>query len=196
MSEESWIDEQGLTHYGSKEAYLKTQGTTINLKIDKSQAMKDLEQENENLKSKLTIIAEKEFNIRSQAVKDETKTKLGLDIDVSTPSELKAYEKMLIQKSGKSRDIPLNQAFGPKTNPDNENKSIMDRQYKTVAELMNDLDSEAKKGDITAQNAIKKIASKELGQLKDYLFEFQGEISKGNDPDQRNKWVKKRKVGL
>ena len=188
--ESFYIDNDGVSH--------KPNPKTIKLILDKSKAMKTLEEENADLKAKLTIIAEKEFNRRRDGLEAEAK-KLGLSVDIENPSDLKSVEKIIQQNKGNkvkrnSREIPLSHATGFGS-LDNEGKSVLDREYKNIPEMMADLDSEANKGNKEAQNTLTEIGRKELGELDKFEFEFAGKLT-SDDPEERTKWTKKRKLGV
>lgn len=187
-----YIDNNGISH--------KPSPKTIKLTLDKSKLMKDLETENADLKAKLTIIAEKEFDRRTEEALDKAE-KLGLNVGfISNPEQLKFLENQIQNTKNtkrNSRDIPLNafQTGNVNSNPDNDNLPITERSYHDIPSMMADLDKEAKKGNIEAQNTLTEIAKKELSELNKFDFVYEGKIT-SDDPQERTKWTKRRKVGL
>lgn len=171
-------------------------GAHITLKVDKSQEMKDLEEENAELKSKLTYAAEKEFDRRVDVALEEAE-KLGLDIGfINDPDELKVIERQIETAKGKktsSREIPLSaKQLGFKNDTDNEGLPLEQRSYSNLKELYDDLDKEAKAGNKDAQNALVELAKK-TKEHKVTDFEFQGLITeKEKNPEEKTKWKRLR----
>jgi hypothetical protein len=170
--------------------------SVIKLKLEKSQEMRELEEKLADYEAKLTIVAEKEFNRKKTDLETEARN-LNLKIpEIEDPTTLKAVQKILDENkptgyTGK-RDIPLSgRQTGNFSGTKNENLPLGEKSYPDIPSMMKDLDQLAKSGSKDAQNTLKEIAKKELGQLKDFDFEYQGEITKGDGT-----WTKKRKVGL
>lgn len=163
----------------------------LNIKVDKSEYMDTIEQENSELKARLGMANEKLLQTKAEKAL-EMAEKLGLEFtSINSPEELQFVEREinLAKRKRNSREIPLSHAEGLSNNPDNENLPLGEKSYPDIPSMMKDLDQLAKSGSKDAQNALTEIAKKELGQLKDYDFEYQGEIMKGGGT-----WNKKRKV--
>lgn len=198
MSEpESWIDEEGNTHYGTtgKVSPYGKQGPTVHIKIDKSQQMKDLEAENKKMSEQLLWASKKEFDRRTEIAMEQAE-KHNIDVGfINNPDELKIIERQIENAKGKkisSREIPLNASQLGFKNPNNEGLPIEQRSYSNLKELFDDLDQEAKAGNKDAQKAMVRLAQK----TKDHKlteFEFQGKITeKEKDPSQKLKWKRLR----
>ena len=200
MSDETWKDTEGKTHYGNREYYEKTNGTTINLKINKSKAMEKLEEENQDLKAKLTIIAEKEFNRRKDGLEAEAK-KLNLDVSIENPSDLKAVQKIIEQNQENktrrsSRDIPLNaHQFGNATSSlDNQGKPVLDRSYENLNQLFSDLEKEHRENNPESTKILHQLTKKSAQDLVNgSVYEFTGRLTKtAENENEKLKWRKVR----
>jgi len=170
-------------------------GAHITLKVDKSQEMKDLEDENAELKSKLTQVAVKEFDRRTEQALEEAE-KLGLSVGfINDPEELKVVERQIETAKGKktsSREIPLSARQLGFKNTSNEGLPLEERSYPDMASLMSDLEKEAKEGNRDAKDALVKLYQK-TKDAKVSDFEFRGKISKKElNPEEKAKWKRLR----
>lgn len=123
-----------------------------------------LQEEKEDLEQKLTLIAEKEFDKRKDALSRE-----GYNVDsVTTPEQLKALELQSQKFKRESWDgsgtAPLNSAqiYGTPLTSDNQQEELGEREYDSTEDMILDLNKEAKSGNKVAEKVLNQLGNKAL----------------------------------
>lgn len=199
LTEESWIDEEGNTHYGKRMSLQIPRNTkSMTLKIDDSKIAKDLREENNELKTKLNIIQEQVFNAKKTELENIAKESNIKVPEINSPVELKAFQKFVEENQGKrpsSREIPLSKAYPPKQkfDPINEGKPILERSYDSYSSLFSDLEKAHRNGDVESTKILHKLTRKSAKDLVNGSeYEFDGKITEGHNPEEKLKWKKVR----
>lgn len=161
-----------------------------------AQKNKQLHEEKEDLESRLTIIAEKEFN-RRKAIAEQEASKIGLNVSIEDPNELKAIEKTLRENEPSNhtgnRDIPLSSQYRKQTsNVNNSGVSPRNRSYESQDEMFDDLKALEKEGDKEATRILQDLTKKAVKDLvSGNSYEFTGSLKKAKiDDKETKKWKK------
>jgi len=118
----------------------------------------------EDLENKLTLIAEKEFNKRRDALERE-----GYDVSsVNNPTDLKALEatsqKFRKESWNGEGTAPLNSAqlYGTPPTSNHQQEELGDREYHDIESMILDLNRESKSGNKLAEKVINQLGNKAL----------------------------------
>lgn len=148
----------------------------VEITIKKDEKSKSLEQqlqeksdEAEDYKSKLELIAEKEF--------ERKKREVGAPDDIQTPEELKGFITAKQPKREPAGTIPLTpEQLGDVSDKVNSPDSVHSMTFDSYLEMLGVLEQRSKMGDSEADEVLKALAKQSTRRSSTY--EFQGSIKK------------------
>lgn len=150
--------------------------TKVEITVKKDEKSKSLEQqledaktESEDFKSKLELIAEKEFERRRREA--------NAPEDIDTPEKLQGFITATKKKGEPAGNIPLTpEQMGDVTDKVNSAQSVHDMSFDSYMEMLGTLEARSKMGDDEARKVLGQLAEKNIHTSS--TFEFEGELFK------------------